>query len=161
MPPKKDVEAAHTDLDDPTSISPDGISTTPTTHSREKLKLCQQVVLDHFGPLAAKVSSILLERGRLTLREIERFVAVQHQSSVSLICQPTPARSQVLHAILALVQHNCLYHVRLDLDGTLIKDPEEPGGTEYYELSPDAVLTRTRFGRYLQLAEQLWGLEAS
>ncbi|CAO1616187.1 unnamed protein product [Parajaminaea phylloscopi] len=155
MPPKKASEAGE-ETEDPTLFSPDGISSSRSTHSREKLKLTEQIVLDHFGPVAALVSSVLLERGRLTLREIERFVAMQNQSSTY---STNPARSQILHAVLSLIQHNCLWHIRLDLDGTLIKDVDEPGGTEYYEIVPDAILTRARFGRYLQIAEQLWGQE--
>lgn len=137
-------------------VDPDGPSSS-RTHSREKLKLCEQMVLDHFGAVAAQISSILLERGRLTLKEIERFVVARVQPGATFSNPQAPARSQILHAILALVQHNILYHIRLDVDGSVIKDIEEPGGTEYYEVNPDAILSRARFGRYLEVAERLWG----
>lgn len=50
-------------------------SETSISHSREKISLCCEIILDHFGPIAAQVSSTLLQRGRLTLRELSRFLA--------------------------------------------------------------------------------------
>ncbi|PWN34671.1 uncharacterized protein FA14DRAFT_160177 [Meira miltonrushii] len=50
-------------------------SETSISHSREKISLCCEIILDHFGPIAAQVASTLLQRGRLTLRELSRFLA--------------------------------------------------------------------------------------
>lgn len=76
-------------------------SETSVSHSREKISLCCEIILDHFGAIAAvsakrtwaieaslsltclhhcllisqQVACTLLQRGRLTLRELSRFLA--------------------------------------------------------------------------------------
>lgn len=157
MPPKKaDADAKAVELDDPTEVVPDGMSTAKTTHSRERRKLCEQVLLDHFGPIVAHIGAAFLERGRLSLNELQRFLDLEAKTEKTT----PPPRSQVLHTILILVQHNILWHIRLDTDNSILKD-DEPGGTEYFDINPEVILLRSRFGTYLATSERLWGEEVS
>lgn len=143
--------------DDPTSVNPDGMSSSRTTHSREKLKLCEQIVLNHFGPVASQIASLLLQRGRLSLKELERFLV----SAVGVHEETNVTKAQILHTLLVLVQHNVLFHIRLNGDGGIIDDIDEPGGTEHFEINPEAILVRARFGTYIEQAQRLWGDEVS
>lgn len=180
------------------------------------------------------MATILLNRGRLTFREIQSFIQSSSQnsaasgrvgatsapsSSLSASAQPTASssnnhngsnasgsslggsmgqgqvggtwtsnisavhttplsRTLIQHALLVLVQHNMLYHVRLLPDGTFQnpdadlepKDEDEDktkekekeeafllNGTEYFELNPSEIFPRVRFGWYLEMSESAWG----
>ena len=48
-------------------------------------------------------------------------------------------------AVIVLIQHNVLWHAQTDTDG------------EVFELNTDECLMRQRYGRYVWLAEQLFG----
>ncbi|KAI0693743.1 hypothetical protein BC835DRAFT_1406684 [Cytidiella melzeri] len=93
--------------------------------------LCEQIVRAHFGPLTAKLTAVLLHRGRLPLGQIIRFAGLK----------PRTARA----AIIALVQHNILWHAQTDADG------------EVFEVNTEDCLMRLRYGRYVWQAEQLFG----
>ncbi|KAF8522102.1 hypothetical protein BU17DRAFT_45192 [Hysterangium stoloniferum] len=98
-------------------------------------RLCIEIVHAHFGPLAAKVSSILLTRGRLPMPQIVRFSALK----------PRTVRA----IILSLVQHNLLWHAELEIEG------------EVLEFNEEECLMRLRFGRFITLAGQTMGEPAS
>ncbi|KAI0818906.1 hypothetical protein BC629DRAFT_1465091 [Irpex lacteus] len=98
--------------------------------------LCEQIIATHFGPLTAKVAHVLLHRGRLPLSHIIRFSNLK----------PRTARA----AILVLVQHNILWHAVSDVDGG-----------EVFEVNTDETLLRLRYGRYVWLAEQMFGQAAA
>lgn len=171
MPPKRAAPSKATasaaptnaaqiaEQEDPTSLNPDGMSSSRTTHSREKLKLCEQIVLNHFGPVAAQIATVLLQRGRVSLKDLERFLGTATATRATRDADAVPPKSQILHTLLILVQHNVLFHIRLDADGSIIDDIDEPGGTEHFEINPEAILVRARFGTYMQQAERLWGQE--
>ncbi|GJE86976.1 RNA polymerase III subunit RPC82-domain-containing protein [Phanerochaete sordida] len=93
--------------------------------------LCEQIIASEFGPLSAKVTAVLLHRGRLPLSQIIRFSGLK----------PRTARA----CILVLVQHNVLWHAQSDTDG------------EVLEFNTDECLMRLRYGRYVWQAEQLFG----
>jgi DNA-directed RNA polymerase III subunit RPC3 len=78
-----------------------------------------------------RVADVLLTRGRLSLSHIVRFGQLK----------PRTARA----CVLALVQHNLLWHAHTPQDG------------EVLELNTDECLARLRFGRYVALAEHLFG----
>lgn len=107
---------------------------------------------------------MLLQRGRLALNDIERFLRVPAgtvaagSSSSSHLSTPPPTRPQILHTLIVLVQHNILYHIRLD-DGAVVRDHDEPGGTEYFVINTDVILARTRFGTFMETAQSQWGQE--
>ncbi|KZT74183.1 hypothetical protein DAEQUDRAFT_661120 [Daedalea quercina L-15889] len=98
-------------------------------------RLCEQIIRAHFGPLTAKVASVLLYRGRMPLSHIIRFSGLK----------PRTVRA----AILVLVQHNILWHAQSEDEG------------EVLEINIDECLTRLRFGRYVWQAEQLLGKAAA
>ncbi|GJJ11988.1 hypothetical protein Clacol_006226 [Clathrus columnatus] len=98
-------------------------------------RLCIQIINAHFGPLVAKVSSVLLNRGRLQLSQIVRFSGLKPRT--------------VRGAILALIQHNLVWH----------SEHEDEG--EVLEFNQEACLMRLRFGRFISLAKEILGEAAS
>lgn len=78
-----------------------------------------------------KLSSVLLARGRLSLGQIIRFSELK----------PRTARA----CILILIQHNILWHTKGSDD------------MEMFEVNIDECLMRIRFGRFIWLAEELFG----
>ncbi|KAI9064257.1 hypothetical protein FKP32DRAFT_1626167 [Trametes sanguinea] len=94
-------------------------------------RLCTEIVRSVFGPLTATVASVLLTHGRLGFPQLVRFTKLK----------PRTVRA----AILILVQHNLLWHAQSEEEG------------EAFEMNIDECLTRLRYGRYVWLAEQLYG----
>ncbi|OJT01615.1 DNA-directed RNA polymerase III subunit RPC3 [Trametes pubescens] len=94
-------------------------------------RLCTEIVRSVFGPLTATVTSIILTHGRLGLPQLLRFSKLK----------PRTVRA----AILVLVQHNLLWHSQSEEEG------------EVFEINIDECLMRLRYGRYVWLAEQLYG----
>ncbi|KZT44098.1 hypothetical protein SISSUDRAFT_1085644 [Sistotremastrum suecicum HHB10207 ss-3] len=101
----------------------------------ETTRLCTQIINSHFGPLTAKVVSVLLTRGRLSALNVARF------SELKI--------STVRAALLILIQHNLVWH----------SETEEEG--EILEINVDECLARLRFGRFVWLTGQIYGQEAS
>ncbi|KAF7322685.1 RNA polymerase III subunit C3 [Mycena chlorophos] len=98
-------------------------------------RLCAQIVHSHFGPLTAKVVSALLTRGRLTLAQIVRFTLIK----------PRTVRA----CIIALVQHNVLWHANSEEEG------------EVFEMNIEECLLRLRFGRFVWQTGELFGNPAA
>ncbi|OSD02907.1 hypothetical protein PYCCODRAFT_1435188 [Trametes coccinea BRFM310] len=94
-------------------------------------RLCTEIVRSVFGPLTATVASVVLTHGRLGFPQLVRFTKLK----------PRTVRA----AILILVQHNLLWHAQSDEEG------------EAFEMNIDECLMRLRYGRYVWLAEQLYG----
>ncbi|EJF65699.1 RNA polymerase III subunit RPC82-domain-containing protein [Dichomitus squalens] len=94
-------------------------------------RLCTEIVRSVFGPLTAKVASLLLTHGRLGLSQLVRFSKLK----------PRIVRASVL----VLVQHNLLWHAQSEDEG------------EVFEINTDECLMRLRYGRYVWLAEQVYG----
>ena len=211
------------------------------THSRDKLSLCSHIIAEHFGPIAGKVATILLTRGRLSVSELHRYLYDAAESSASASAAapgpsaPGPSRRQegaglafgrpstheyplsqrklttfrsgmqalddntsaaeengvyathqqqsaivpshplaqpvgplknklqIQHAIMVLVQHNVCWHVRLDAKGAVLKTDEHDAylGTEYFEMNPNDILPRVRFGEYQGIALESFGEEGA
>ena len=79
------------------------------------------------------MASTLLKRGRLSFPQLVRYSQLK----------PRTVRA----AILVLVQHNILWHATSDDEG------------EVFEVNIDECLTRLRFGRYVWLADQRFGMQ--
>ncbi|TFK83941.1 hypothetical protein K466DRAFT_497507 [Polyporus arcularius HHB13444] len=94
-------------------------------------RLCTEIVRSVFGPLTAAIASVTLTHGRLGFAQLVRFSKQK----------PRTVRA----AILVLVQHNLLWHAQSDDEG------------EVFEMNVDECLLRLRYGRYVWLAEQLYG----
>lgn len=128
------------------------------------------------------MASVLLQRGRLNLREITRFlVTTAHHASTGLMqdqeidkdqdgsfdellggsskvasTSAAPLRSQKLiqQALLTLIQHNICWHVCILPDGTIsTSNTSGSRGIEYFQINVEEVLPRVRFGSYLAIAE--------
>ncbi|KAN0075493.1 RNA polymerase III subunit RPC82 domain containing protein [Tylopilus felleus] len=94
-------------------------------------RLCTQIIDTHFGPLTAKVASVLLIRGRLSLTQLVHFTGMK----------PRTVRA----SIIVLVQHNILWHAHTDDEGEML------------EFNALECLLRLRLGRCVWLAETLFG----
>ena len=81
--------------------------------------------------LCQKVTSVLLTRGRLSLPQLVRFTELK----------PRTVRA----SIIVLIQHNILWHAHTDDEGEML------------EFNTIECLLRLRFGRYVWLAENLFG----
>lgn len=81
--------------------------------------------------LCQKVAFALLTRGRLSLPQLVRFTGMK----------PRTVRA----SIIVLIQHNILWHAHTDDEGEML---------EFHTLE---CLLRLRFGRYVWLAENLFG----
>ncbi|PWN48007.1 hypothetical protein IE53DRAFT_389826 [Violaceomyces palustris] len=160
-----------------------------STHSPQKIKLCEEIVLQHFGPLASRVASFLLKRGRLSVKDLVRFlnqspsrstkVSRQLCSSNNLDASNTTSSSDpstslagpslhgadpnapnpipkrlVQQTVLTLLQHGCLWHSSVDPRSQEVQE-------EYFEINPDEILSRLRFGRYIGYAEEFIGQDAA
>ncbi|TKY85531.1 hypothetical protein EX895_005693 [Sporisorium graminicola] len=155
-----------------------------TAHSPQKIKLCEHVLLQHFGPIAARVGALLLKRGRLTIREIGRFL---NQAPTRTNRGPTDpfSNNSAMHSKSTLVSApiagasssydtndpNAPVPVpRLLIEQTIMiliqhgcawhssTDPNvaDPN-QEFFEININEVLLRLRFGRYIGIAEDELG----
>ena len=111
-------------------------------------RLCVQLIYSHFGPVTAvsihysmmffctnklrqSIVSVLVTRGRLPLPQLVRFTNLK----------PRLVRASVL----VLIQHNLLWHAHTEEDG------------EVFEVNVEDCLMRTRFGKFVWQAEELYG----
>ena len=99
--------------------SPHSSKHSGTKHSLHPSSLCQ------------KVASALLTRGRLSLPQLVRFTGMKPRS--------------VRASVIALIQHNILWHAHTDDEGEML------------EFNTLECLLRLRFGRYVWLTENLFG----
>lgn len=144
-----------------------------TAHSRESAVLCQHIVREHFGPVVSRVAGQLLQRGRLSVREIARYLNMHSfgRRSTDALTQcpshvgaspfavetdstkqrPLPMRF-IQQALVILIQHNCVLHS----SSAKAQDGAAPPAEEYFEADQDEILARLRFGTYQELMHQ-WG----
>ena len=136
-----------------------------------------------------QVAFVLLQRGRLTLRELSHFLSstIVHASTglaldaeegsyldgrqgeavggASTSFAPLKSQRLIQQALLTLIQHNICWHVCIMPGGTIIEPGSEGSvgirGTEYFQINVDEVLPRVRFGAYLAIAEEEFGPEVS
>ncbi|KAJ3741898.1 RNA polymerase III subunit RPC82 helix-turn-helix domain-containing protein [Lentinula detonsa] len=97
--------------------------------------LCAEIISTHFGPLASKVASILLSRGRLTLPQLARFTSLKPRL--------------VRNILLVLIQQNIVWHANSETDGS---------GEEVLEFNVEECLMRLHFGAFVYQAEELFGV---
>ncbi|SJX63271.1 related to RPC82-RNA polymerase III subunit C82 [Sporisorium reilianum f. sp. reilianum] len=155
-----------------------------TAHSPQKIKLCEHVLLQHFGPIAARVGALLLKRGRLTIREIGRFL---NQAPTRTNRGPTDpfssnssthSKSTLVSASIAgasssydtndpnapvpvprlLIEQTIMILIQHGCAWHSSTDPEvaDPN-QEFFEININEVLLRLRFGRYIGIAEDELG----
>ncbi|EPQ28295.1 uncharacterized protein PFL1_04122 [Pseudozyma flocculosa PF-1] len=148
-----------------------------TAHSPQKIKLCEHILLQHFGPITARVGALLLRRGRMTVRDLSRFLkqptsrtnrghtdplSAAGTSSAAAATAPGGAPNAPLpvpkrliqQAIMTMIQHGCAWHSSTDPE---LGDEAQ----EYFEINPNEVLARLRFGKYISIAEDFIGPDAA
>ncbi|WFD35052.1 RNA polymerase III subunit C82 [Malassezia cuniculi] len=141
--------------------------------SRECTGLCRSIIAEHFGPVTEvrlcaneRVATALLQKGRLSVREIQRCIntssigqrskrrtAVQSAASTSEPEQPVSLRL-IQQALVTLIQHHCVLHSNPP------QRSDEAPAEEYFEVHAEEVVARLRFGTYISLAEEWGGPEA-
>ncbi|KAJ1026931.1 hypothetical protein NDA16_002224 [Ustilago loliicola] len=155
-----------------------------TAHSPQKIKLCEHVLLQHFGPIAARVGALLLKRGRLTIREIQRFLnqaptrtnrgptdpfsnASTTHSKHTLVSAPIAGASSSHNTSdpnapvpvpKLLVEQTIMTLIQHGCAWHSSTDPEvaDPN-EEFFEININEVLLRLRFGKYIGIAEDELG----
>ncbi|GAC97632.1 hypothetical protein PHSY_005218 [Pseudozyma hubeiensis SY62] len=155
-----------------------------TAHSPQKIKLCEHVLLQHFGPIAARVGALLLKRGRLTIKEIGRFLNQQPTRTNRGPIDPfgnytaTNSKSTLVSAPIAgasssyntsdpnapvpvpkhLVEQTVMTLIQHGCAWHSSTDPDiaDPN-QEFFEININEVLLRLRFGRYIGIAEDELG----
>ncbi|KAK0545101.1 RNA polymerase III subunit C82 [Tilletia horrida] len=183
-----------------------------THHSQQKIKLCEQIVRDHFGSTAATITTILLARGRLAFPQIVKFLnsaaAADGTASAGGAAVPRGGPlgiggsnsggggrgdaaasrihpSTVEHCIMVLIQNNCAWHVLVssetgnaifgpaldkfnnDIEATAAREgraaaqAKRAGYQEFFEMNPDEIIPRLRFGAYIGMAHDRFGSDAA
>ncbi|KAB5593960.1 DNA-directed RNA polymerase III subunit C3 [Ceratobasidium theobromae] len=99
---------------------------------KETARLCEKIICSHFGPIAGKVASTLLNRGRLQLPALIRFTGFK----------PSLVRA----SLIALIQHNIVWHAEDAVEG------------EVLEIDWEECVARLRFGRILAIAKERFGM---
>ncbi|SOV08737.1 related to RPC82 - RNA polymerase III subunit C82 [Ustilago sp. UG-2017a] len=155
-----------------------------TAHSPQKIKLCEHVLLQHFGPIAARVGALLLKRGRLNIREIQHFLnqaptrtnrgptdpfsnASTTHSKPTLVSAPIAGASSShntgdpnapVPVPKLLVEQTIMTLIQHGCAWHSSTDPElaDPN-QEFFEINVNQVLLRLRFGKYIGIAEQELG----
>ncbi|KAJ1307949.1 hypothetical protein OPQ81_002026 [Rhizoctonia solani] len=98
---------------------------------KETARLCEKIIYSHFGPIAGKVAGTLLNRGRLQLPTLIRFTGLK----------PSLVRA----SLIALIQHNLVWHAEDAIEG------------EVLEIDWEECVARLRFGRILAIAKEKFG----
>lgn len=109
------------------------MSLTGVTSSSRTL-LCEHILHLHFGAAVGAVSSVLLNRGRLSYETLLRLVP------------RTLTQRSVQASLLVLVQHNCLFHVQ-----------DSDDGLEYFEMNVPEILQRRKIGSVAAMARDMYG----
>lgn len=136
--------------------------------SRDCAALCRSIIGEHFGSVTERVATALLQRGRLSVRDIQRCInsnsigerskrragALWASSSSCGNNKPVPLRL-IQQALIILIQHHCVLHSNPP------QRADEAPAEEYFEINTDEVLARLRFGTYIRLAEEWGGSDAA
>lgn len=145
-------------------------------------------MLQHFGPIAARVGALLLKRGRLTIREISRFLNQQPTRTNRGPIDPfsnhsaTNSKSTLVSAPIAgassssstsdpnapvpvpklLIEQTVMTLIQHGCAWHSSTDPDvaDPN-QEFFEININEVLLRLRFGRYIGIAEDELGQTAA
>ncbi|EJT98368.1 hypothetical protein DACRYDRAFT_57600 [Dacryopinax primogenitus] len=107
----------------------------PTTH------LCVQILQTFFGGPCYEIGRVLLSRGRLPLPLIARLTRLK----------PRTVRA----CLIVLIQHNVVWFAESDGE-----DGEGPRGDTFYEVNVEEVCMRLRFGKFVEIAADVFGDEA-
>ncbi|ORY35369.1 hypothetical protein BCR39DRAFT_509119 [Naematelia encephala] len=102
-----------------------------TNNGKEAVRLCEHIIRQAFGDAVARVSSTLLNRGRLSAPAVTRLSGL-------------PLRV-VLGSLILLIQHHLVLSI-----GESVKD-------EQYEFNVEECLLRLRYGRILAVTRERLG----
>ncbi|PLW12968.1 hypothetical protein PCANC_07820 [Puccinia coronata f. sp. avenae] len=115
--------------------------------SPQDIRLGEHILTQLYGHACGEVGSILLNRGRLPFANLLRMSCLTGNS--------------IRAALIVLIQQNCVLHSDTSLLTSQTGDSNpSSGGPEYFEAVPEEILTRVRFGQYINLAYQQFGIES-
>ena len=106
-----------------------------TERDPDAAKLVCDIVVDSFGHDSGTVCTALIQNGQRTLRELIRDTGLR------------PSRCQ--HALLVLIQHNCVLPQQLQRNPRDLDNHNDDGGEVSYEIQMGHVLHRLRYPRFL------------
>jgi DNA-directed RNA polymerase III subunit RPC3 len=110
--------------------------------STEASILCQHIIKNLYGPVVARVATILLDRGRLPFVQICRLLH--------------PIKPQdVRYCLLILIQHHLIWHFNDAPPASAETDEKPPPGQDFFEPNPAEILHRLHFGAYIGIAEEI------
>ncbi|OAV95052.1 hypothetical protein PTTG_05205 [Puccinia triticina 1-1 BBBD Race 1] len=117
------------------------------TTSPQDIRLCEHVLTQLYGHACGEIGSILLNRGRLPFSNLLRMSCLTGNS--------------IRTALVVLIQQNCVLHSDTSLLTAATGDPNpSSSGPEYFEAIPDEILARVRFGQFVNLAYEQFGIES-
>lgn len=96
----------------------------------ETVRLCAWIIKSHFGDMVSLVVQTLAAHGRLSFRELVLFTKLKPRA--------------IAASLIVLSQHGLLWHSNVQDD-------------ERYECNVDECLQRQRFGKFLLIANDLYG----
>ncbi|KAH9441049.1 hypothetical protein MJO28_015973 [Puccinia striiformis f. sp. tritici] len=114
--------------------------------SPQDIRLCEHILTQLYGHACGEIGSILLNRGRLPFSNLLRMSCLTGNS--------------VRTALIVLIQQNCVLHSDTSLLTSTKLSTGETHGPEYFEAIPEEILTRIRFGQYINIAYGRFGIES-
>eukprot|EP00002_Diphylleia_rotans_P025622 TRINITY_DN5071_c0_g1_i1.p1 TRINITY_DN5071_c0_g1~~TRINITY_DN5071_c0_g1_i1.p1 ORF type:complete len:424 (+),score=101.61 TRINITY_DN5071_c0_g1_i1:50-1321(+) len=102
-----------------------------------QVRLANLIIAEHFGPLSQLVANVLLERGRQTIHDV--FMATK------LKLKP------IREILLSLIHHHLVGFMEEVIRGRTIT---------YYTISPENVILRLYFPRFIEFSRNAYGTEA-
>ncbi|KAH9811402.1 hypothetical protein DFH28DRAFT_439360 [Melampsora americana] len=109
----------------------------------QDISLCEHLLNTLYGHACAEIGSLLLRRGRLPFASLVKLSSLTSHS--------------IRSALITLIQQNCVCHSETSSTNpsTQINSPE------YFEIVPNEILARVRFGKYITIVDELFGIESS
>jgi len=105
-------------------------------------RLCVQVLRTFFGEPCSEIGRVLLSRGRLPLPTIVRLTGLKART--------------VRACLLVLIQHNVVWFAENEAE-----EGDVARGDTFYEVNVEEVCMRLRFGRFVEIAGEVFGEEAT
>ncbi|KNZ57128.1 hypothetical protein VP01_2234g4 [Puccinia sorghi] len=111
---------------------------------------CGVMTSNHSGNVVfffKEIGSILLNRGRLPFSNLLRMSCLTGNS--------------IRAALIVLIHQNCVLHSDTSSLTSQVGDANPSSGApEYFEAIPEEILTRVRFGQFVNMANELFGIES-
>ncbi|EGG08446.1 uncharacterized protein MELLADRAFT_84617 [Melampsora larici-populina 98AG31] len=109
----------------------------------QDITLCEHLLTTLYGHACGEIGSLLLRRGRLPFSSLVKLSSLTSHS--------------IRSALITLIQQNCVCHSETSSAST----STQTNSPEYFEVIPNEILARIRFGKYITIVDELFGIESS